>query len=242
MDVLDVHPARLADILVIMLIVLNSAIPASGQQSYANLIVKSVTSPDINPGDSGTLKMQLYNPYNATMENATLSLSIYAFSSGKEYTNMSAIGIQDRPYFLTSGSQSVTESFSLPPGQSDAFALALQTNYTTPHGSFFNEGTYFVWEFMSFYVGQEHMRMASKGFFTEAEWKSIFVPVSGGVSQLNFTYLNKTLGFSGILPDVSFGVNTPSPTYLFFAAGSIAFIVGVAAVVSYFRERRSAGR
>ena len=84
--------------------------------------------------------------------------------------------------------------------------------------------------------------MASKGFFTEAEWKSIFVPVSGGVSQLNFTYLNETLGFSGILPDVSFGVNTPSPTYLFFAAGSIAFIVGVAAVVSYFRERRSAGR
>jgi hypothetical protein len=234
----NVHSARLAGILAIALIVLNSALPASGQQSYSNLIVKDVTSPDISPGGSGTLSLQIYNPYNTTMGNATLSLSVYAFSTDSKYTNISSIATSSRPYFIISGTQNVTDSFSLQPGQSTILAFAIQTNYTTPHGSFFNEGTYFVYEFMSFYTGTDHMRMASKGFFTEAEWSSIFVPVSGGVSHLNYTYLNKTLGFSGILPDVSFGVNTPSPTYLFFAAGSAAFLIGAAAVVSYLREKR----
>ena len=51
--------------------------------------------------------------------------------------------------------------------------------------------------------------MASKGVFNQTQWSRILVQGTG-TTYLNYSYLNGTLGYQGVLPDTSFTVNSPS--------------------------------
>lgn len=225
--------------LMVICVMLASA-PAYGatQQAQANMIVRSLQSPNISPGGQGSLTITLFNPYNQTMQQSHLTLSIYSFSSSTVHKGMSSIPPDSRPYFVNTGGQNATFTFTLVSGGVERFTLLIQTNYSTPHGTFFSQAVYTVSLYLSFLINGTHIRMGSKGVFTASEWNSIFPPDPAGGSYMNYTYLNRTLGYAGILPDISFGVNTASPLYLFIASGSLAAFFAVVAFVSYSRHAK----
>ncbi len=229
---------KLLTVFAVALLSLSSVSPVYGQQTYANSLVRSVSSPDLQPGQSGTLSVDVSNAFNRSMDNIVMTLSIYAFVDGSAYVPSSSIPSSHLPRFMGSGqpAESLTVS-SIPVNASYNFSFPLQTGYGTPHGTFFNEGTYMVSMSIIFTIGFTLYRMASRGFFSPVQWQKIYVQ-NGSFAYLNYTYLNSTLGFAGILPDTSFGVNTPAPWYLFFASGVLAAAFGTAAFFSYRRTHR----
>ena len=216
-----------------LLLFLSQAPAAHAQQSYANGLIRSVSSPELQPGQGGTLSVQVANPFNGTMSNIRFTLSIYAFADGSTNRAAASIPPSRLPYFTGSGSAAETMSIaSIPAGGMSSIGYPLQTNYTTPHGTFFNRATYMVSMSILFSVGHTPYRMASKGYFSSSQWQKIYV-LNGTSASLNYTYLNSTLGFAGILPDTSFGVNTPAPWSIFFGSGALAAVCAAAAFFSY---------
>jgi hypothetical protein len=233
-----VHSLKLFTVFAVLLLLLFYASPAHAQQLAANSVVQSVSSPDFQPGQGGTITVKVGNPFNSSMADITLTLSIYAFVQGAAYTATSSIPATHRPYFVGSGITTETLYFSsLPAAKTRNLSYAVQTNYTTPHGSFFSEGTYMVSMSILFLIGQTPYRMASKGYFSTAQWQKILVQ-NGSYSSLNYTYLNRTLGFAGILPDTSFGVNSAAPWSLFFASGILAAALAAAGAISFRKTHR----
>ena len=232
------HSLKLFTVFAVALVLLFYASPAHAQQSAANSVVRSVSSPDFQPGQGGTITVEVSNPFNTSMADITMTLSIYAFVQGTVYTATSSIPVAQRPYFIGSGITEETLYFSsLSAVRTHNFSYAIQTNYTTPHGSFFSEGTYLVSMSILFLIGQTPYRMASKGYFSTTQWQKILVQ-NGSYSSLNYTYLNRTLGFAGILPDTSFGVNTAAPWSLFFASGILAAVLAAAGAISFRKTHR----
>lgn len=208
---------------------------AGSQQQYANSLLQVVKTPELAPGQSGSIELMLTNPYNVTIGSLSLTLQIYAFSDTNGEVNVSGIPAADRPIFAGGGISAVIPIGPLAPGKAVYVNESIRTTAQTRHGDFFNVGSYFVSTLLQFNLSGATVMMASRGFFSQSEWNSILVQ-GNGVYSVNASYL-QSLGFQGITPDTSFTVDTPSPLYLLWISAGLGVIFAAAAYAVYVNER-----
>ena len=227
--------------LMLLSCIVPAALAAGSDQYYANRIITVVKTPDIAPGLNGRIEVGVFNPFNSTMNSVELRLSIYAYSTTSSETPIGSIPAGSRPHFSDGGKTAYDNFSSLPPSSTAYANFTVFTSQATRHGDFFSTGTYFVSTYISFDIEGVGMRMASKGVFNQSQWDNILVQGSGP-AYLNYSYLNGTLGYQGITPDTSFGVNTPSPLFLLWITGGLAVFFAAVSFVLYRSEKRRASK
>lgn len=226
-------------LLLSLLLIAASANPLAyapvNQQAYANIAVRIVHTPDISPGSSGIIEIAILNPYAQPADNVTLTLTIYSYANSTVDMPVASLPASRLPSLNGSISRSYIVG-TLSPGEGRTLNITVQTHAHTLHGSFFSQSTYFVSEVLSMTVNHTSIRFASRGVFSQSEWNIIVEEVDGHQS-VNYTYLN-VLGYQGIIPDTSFGVNTPAPFYLFYAAALLSVLFAISALILYTHEKR----
>ena len=139
---------RGAVLVIAILLLLPAAIQqAAGTQAnqyYANRLLDVVSTPQLAPGGRGTLELAVSNPFNTTLDNLTLVLSVYAFSTGGGEVQLSSIPVSERPAIGGSGTSTQLLVPIMLPQTSVYFNITVSTTASTRHGDFFNPGTFFV--------------------------------------------------------------------------------------------------
>jgi len=205
---------------------------------YVNEILSIEKTPSVPPHGSGTLVINMTNPYeNLTMENISFTIGIYGFATITDgYTPLSEIG---QPPILINGSQrgpEITLHFnSIKPSVSQTLNIAVQMDKKSPTGGLFTQGSYFVRMAMNFTLGNRTYHLLSRGFMSE-EAKSF---VDGYKGFVNSTELQQ-FGFDGIILDTSFAVRVPIPVWPFYALVGLALLFTVGAVFSYVEDNPGA--
>ncbi len=250
-------PALLVALLVLLALVTPLAHAAEdfGAIGNVNKLIHVVSTPQLEPGQSGDFRFQFNSSYPAGMPmlNVRLNASIY------EYETIDAAVPVDRtwsypyPYVeSTRGREWWWNTSSVAPGSSTNLSFTVVTSADTnlmPSGSVFNQASYVLrlWlEFDGNVSGNlTHFRMVSRGFFTLAQWTAATVPENATCSlpdcrgYLNVTMLAGFLGvgrIDGILPDSSFGVKQPIPQWPFYALIVLAVFFIVLAFLFWVEE------
>ncbi|GEM_PF-960118 len=197
--------------------------------SRVNSIIDELDTPKISPGESCEITFNLYNPYNESMEDVRLNVSIYKYVYLGVEKNISVI--EKTPVF--SANRDVEQSVEFPTLEShekEYIELELSSREDT------EEGVYLLRFWLEFgYEGENHV-MRSMGYFSEEEL------VEAGASD-NETYQDtggldlEQLGVSGILPDSSFSVKSSLPRWPRYVLGVFSVFFGVLAVMFYFQEK-----
>lgn len=221
--------------LVALLAVIAVLLPASTSPLSANSPINYVKTPDIIPGSSGTIELYIQNPFSLEMRNITLQLHIYAFIQKGRITYLQSIKPQARPVFSNGLDTIWVNITSLLPSQSAYLNVTVRTHAYTMHGSFFSPGSYGVSSILSFIRGGHVLRYASPGVFNSSTWARILY-MQNGTEHLNYTLL-ESLGYSGLVPDSSFGVDSPSPLYLIYISVLLSAAFAAIAYISYRRSK-----
>lgn len=243
------HPVRALPLLLLaVLLVGTTAGQTPSDLGRTTRILGGFETPQLAPGESGTLRFVFTNPYPRTMEGTRLEAEIYRFVSGD--TVLAPADLEAPPVFATSGDVQAPERLGdLAPETSRTVELTVRTDPRTPAGGFFTQGTYLVRFTLAFTYPEGDAFLVSSGHFTLEEWVAA-TPLEPTEAEraayrydgnLNLTYLAEALGVErvdGVLPNTAFGVKVPLPVWPFqlLAAGSVAAL-GLAAY-HYWRERR----
>jgi len=210
-----------------------------------NRILAVVAPLILAPGDSGSLRLNLTNPYGHRMQNASLNVSVYEYATVETSAPVDATWGHEYPLLQAhqaDGTMCRARECRLMAGLPQDILLAgeslllnftVLTSYDMPHGSVFAEAAFFLrfWLEFDFNNGtaQSHLRMASRGYFTSAQWDAARADLGPGCTPYNpanrcIGSLNLTrLGVDGIIPDASFGVREGFPLWPFY--GLLALIV-----------------
>ena len=190
--------------------------------SNFNRIIEVKSTPQLEPGGSGPIEFQFYNPYPNSMMNATLNISIYMFATVEESRPVDDTWEWEEPYFEGGEDHGINLDIGdVPSGTTLNLSVMVHTSTEAPHGTFFSQGTYFVRFGLAFdYEGDaclaERCVMKSRGYFTDEEWEYATRDHEPGdpcfVGEIDFCHL----GIDGIVPDTSFGVQDPVPIWPFY--------------------------
>lgn len=251
-------PALLAAFLMVALLV---ASPARAAQDFGaignvNKLINVVSTPQLEPGQSGDFRFQFNSTYPAGMAmlNVHLNVSIY------EYQTIDASVPVDRnwtypyPQILPTGGREFHWDPSAPvqPGTVTNLSFTVATSSDSnlmPSGSVFNQASYVLRMWLEFDGNVSgnltHFRMVSAGYFTSAQWRAATVPQNQTCSlpdcrgHLNVTMLAGFLGVNridGILIDSSFGVKQPIPRWPFYALIVLAIFFVILAFLFWVEE------
>jgi|GEM_PF-6290253 hypothetical protein len=199
-------------------------------------LVNFTKTPDIVPGQRGVMELYLMNTFSANMTNISLLMHIYAFATQHGVVPISSIPPENRPHFADGGESFWFNYSELAPSEKLYINVTIMTAPATAHGSFFSQDIYEMSSILSFHVGNTGYRFASPGVFNSTEWHHLLY-MENGAEYLNYTLLN-SLGYSGIIPDTSFGVNTPSPLYLIYVSASLSMLFALIAFIYYRRSKQ----
>jgi len=229
--------------LILALILLAPAVQGQSieEPRFVNRFLDDFSTPSIVPGGSGIFSLSVNHPdaINLTgqMENVSLSISIYQYATLEESLPVSSI--DNPPEIAESGAPDmVIDCGDILPGASYQVEFTINTDKSTPHGSYFSQSTYFVRFILAFeYEGQNHT-MASRGYFNDTQWAHL-TETETGAGQVNQTYLEE-LGYDGIIPDSAFSVRVPIPRWPFYALMVLTAIVGFLALASHILDNPGA--
>lgn len=205
---------------------------------FVNQLLGDFQTPVITPGNSGVFSFALNNPdpVNLTqdMQNIRLNISIYQYATLDE--SMMIWEIDDPPLITESNDvEYPVETDRIPPGGQHAVSFTIFVGRDTPHGSYFDQSTYFVRFWMEFDYGGENYTFVSKGYFSGSQWSHL-TGSGDGAGSINQTYLEE-LGFDGIIPDSGFAAKpvaeTPLPMWPFYILVLITVFIGVLALSVY---------
>ena len=164
------------------------------------------------------------------MENVTLDIQIYQYATLEESLPVSEI--DNPPEIVESGSPTlVVDCGDLQPGDSYPAEFTIETEKSTPHGSYFSQSTYFVRFNLTFTYDNETYTMVSRGYFDDAMWEHL-TETETGAGEINQTYLAE-LGFDGIIPDSAFSLKIPIPMWPFYGLVALTGLIGFLAFASY---------
>lgn len=219
-----------------------------GAVGKVNKLISIQETPSLAPGDSGRFAFFFNSTYTVeTIRNVTLNASIYQYATIDE----SVVIDSSWPYPYPKIAETGTREWSwtrpaVGPGTSTPLNFTILTapeSRDMPHGSVFSQSSYFV-RFELAFDGNVSgnltpFRMASRGFFTDADWET--------ATSVNYTdpctppscrgNVNLTiLGVDGILPDSSFGVKEPIPRWPFYALIALAVVFLVLAFLFWVEE------
>jgi hypothetical protein len=239
----------LALLLLLVLASPHAAAEDFGAVGKVNKLVSVVSTPQLEPGQSGVFVFDLNSTYSSAIYNVRLNASIFAYAT---IDGTLAVD-QNWPYPYpkirenTSGGHEFAWAWpSIAPGSQINLSFTVETaadSSQMPHGSVFSQSSYFVrfWlEFDGNVSGtMTHYRMASKGYFSEDAWTraTSATYASPCVAPWCRGNLNLTiLGVDGILPDSAFGVKEPIPLWPFYLLVVLAVLFLVLAFLFWVEE------
>ncbi len=251
-------PALAVALLLVFVVLLAPAHAAEDFRSVdvVNKLVQPVSTPQLEPGQSGEFDLRLNSTYPAgmVMWNVSLQASVYEYATIDE-----AIPVDRNwtyPYPLlgsgtgrASGRSWWWNATSVDPDTVTNLSFEVLTSADEnlmPYGSVFSQASYFI-RFSLTFDGNvsgtmTQFRMASPGYYGPALWAR--------ATNLTNTYpctppwclgnVNVSiLGVDGILPDSSFGVKPPIPQWPFYLL--IAFAAGCAILAFLFWVEENPG-
>ncbi len=237
---------RLFQVLTIALAVLMLASIAQAQSieepRFVNKFLDEFSTPSIVPGQSGVFSLTVNHPdaFNLTspMENASLSISIYHYATLEESLDVS--DIDNPPGIVESNGEPnmIVECGDIQPGNGYSVEFTIDTERSTPHGSYFSQSTYFVRFNLTFTYENVTYTMVSRGHFDDAMWYHL-TETETGAGEINQTYLAE-LGYDGIIPDSAFSLKIPIPRWPFYALVVLTAFVGFLAFASYVLDNPGA--
>ncbi len=216
-------------------------------------IISVLSSPQLAPGDSGVFLLNFTNPFDFDMMKTQLNVSIYEYATvsgnvpvnpswGSAYPKLRAA----QPFGPDCEALECEIMWGhptdlVPAHDHENLSLTVLTSNDMPHGSPFSEAAYFLrfwleFDFNNTTVTAGHARMASRGYFSDEQWLSASTGIGPGCSPYNATNrcvgtVNLTrLGVDGVLPDSSFGVKEPFPTWPLYA---LLFFTGFFLVLAF---------
>lgn len=178
----------------------------------ASRLLSGLTLPPADAGGSSALSWAVGDPVGAPLENVTLRFEFYAFNAYPGNATAPLPG--DGPQFAGAGVSS-TESLGVVGLAGANGSLTV----TVPDGA--PAGTYAVRTQLTFTANGTGYRLASRGFFTEAQWGA--ATSTNGSSTLNVSRLN----VSGVVPETALLVRPPAPTALWALLG-VALVLAAA--------------
>ncbi len=250
-------PALLVALFILVALVTPPAHAAEdfGAIGVVNKLLHVVSTPQLEPGQSGDFLFQFNSTYptGMTMLDVRINASIYEYATIDEAVPVDRNWSYPYPYMAsTHGREWWWNASSVAPGTSTNLSFTVVTSADTnlmPSGSVFNQAAYFLrfWlEFDGNVSGNlTHFRMVSRGFFSSAQWAAATVPQNATCSlpdcrgNLNLTMLAGSLGVNrldGILVDSSFGVKQPIPQWPFYALIVLAIFFVVLAFLFWVEE------
>ncbi len=208
---------------------------------FVNKFLGDFSTPSIVPGQSGVFSLSVNHPdaFNLTspMENASLSISIYHYATLEE--SLAVSSIDNPPMIVESGSpEMIVDCGDIQPGNDYPVTFTIDTEKSTPHGSYFSQSTYFVRFNLTFTYENLTYTMVSRGHFDDAMWYHL-TETETGAGEINQTYLAE-LGYDGIIPDSAFSVKIPIPRWPFYALVALTAFVGFLAFASYVLDNPGA--
>jgi len=204
-------------------------------------------SPELAPGDSGRFEFYFNSTYSEPMINVTLNASIYRYATIDESIALDSSWPYAYPRIAETGTRAWSWTASrVDPGSSRLMNFTVVTaadSRDMPHGSIFSQSSYFV-RFSVDFKGNVSgtltpFRMASRGFFTDAQWNlatsaSATNPCTPPACRGN---VNLTvLGVDGLLSDSAFGVKEPIPRWPFYLLIGLAALFLVLAFLFWVEE------
>jgi len=187
-------------------------------------------TPDLAPGEQGTLAFNLSNPYSSDMTNVVLSAEIYQYAEQEVYRSVDPSWQYPRLANQSQSGTNISLPFStLPVNASTRVFITVLTSIDMPHGGIFNQGSYSVRFWLTFILNSSAVKMASRGYWTTEQFQYATLegpscPQAFCEGQVNLTRLQN---ISGILPDTGFGVKDLIPLWPFYllVVGAAFFIV-----------------
>ena len=197
-------------------------------------------TPVLAPGESGDLNFTVQNRYSGKIMNLTLAIEIYKYATLSESRIVDA-QFPDPPRISYMGRDYGTKLSpailigSLMNGVKVEVRFTMHTTTATPHGSLFDNAAYFVRTSIAFEYTQGNAttshKMLSRGYFSDPDWENA---TRGG--GLNITYLKTRYGIDAIVPETSFTVREPVPSWPLYLLIGLAAFFGLLAMVFYLHE------
>jgi hypothetical protein len=195
------------------------------------ILLGNLSAPTLTPGASGALTFSVVNPLSFALSAATLTLDVYAFNAfpGNATSTVPVAGAPVLANASASGPLVEVGVGALAPRARYAGSVEVATSGTTPSGAFA------VRTELQFLANGTAYRLASRGWFTAAQWASA-TELPNGSATLNLT----ALGVSGVLPETAIVVASSAVPWALagVAAGGVAF-VGLGAWFYFRRESSS---
>ncbi len=239
----------------LLLVLVLASAPSRAAQDFGavgnvNKLINVVSTPQLEPGQSGDFVFQFNSTYPAGMPmlNVHLNVSIYDYQTIDTSTPVDANWAFPYPRIAPGGGREFHWDPTSPvtPGSSTNLSFTVETSSDTnlmPSGSVFSQASYVLRMWLEFDGNVSgtltHFRMASRGYFSTASW----------ARATNSTYTNPCtppscrgnlnltiLGVDGILPDSSFGVKQPIPRWPFYALIVLAKFFVVLAFLFWVEE------
>ncbi len=183
-----------------------------GAVGKVNKLISVRASPELAPGDTGRFEFYFNSTYSEPMIDVTLNASIYRYATIDESVAVDSSWPYAYPKIAETGTRAWSwAAIRVDPGSSRLLNFTVVTaadSRDMPHGSIFSQSSYFV-RFSVDFEGNVSgtmmpFRMASRGFFTDAQWNlatsanstnPCTPPTCRG--NVNLT----VLGVDGLLPD-----------------------------------------
>lgn len=218
--------------------------------SYVNKFLHMVSTPQLEPGQSGEFVFQFNSTYPAGMSmlNVHLNASIYEYETIDVAVPVDRNWTYPYPYIESTRGREWWWNASAPvaPGSATNLSFTVVTSADTnlmPSGSVFSQASYvlrFWLEFDGNVSGNlTHFRMASRGYFSADTWaratnETAITPCDPPWCRGNLNM--SILDVDGVLPDSSFGVKQPIPRWPFYALIVLAIFFVVLAFLFWVEE------
>lgn len=186
----------------------------------------NLNGPTLTPGGSGTVSFRVGNPLPAPLSGVTVHLEVYAFNptDGGAVQTPPPVASPE----LGSGGTSANATQGLVPTKgtwSDSVPVAVPMSGSA--------GDFAVRFSVSFTVNGTGYLLESRGFFSTSEWGNA-TRYANGTPTINAS----RLGVSGVVPETSILVRTPSPAVALYVVLGVG--LGLAALGAYWWARSDA--
>ena len=242
----------------LLLVLVVFAAPAHAAQDFravdvVNKLIQIVSTPQLEPGQSGDFDLRLNSTYSAGMVMWTVSLeaSVYEYATIDQSVPVDSNWTYPYPLLQSVTGQSSGRSWwwnasSVDPGTVTNLSFTVLTSADgnqMPSGSVFSQASYFL-RFSLTFDGNVSgtmtpFRMESVGYFAPSLW----------ARATNQTYTQpctppwclgnvnvSILGVDGILVDSSFGVKPPIPQWPFYLLIALAVFCAALAFLFWVEE------
>jgi hypothetical protein len=195
------------------------------------ILLGNLSAPTLTPSASGAVTFSVVNPLTLDLTGAILTFDVYAFNAfpGNATSTVPVSGAPVLSNASASGPLVEVLIGTLAPGARYTGSVGVATSATTPSGAFA------VRTQLEFLANGTAYRLASRGWFTAAQW-SAATELPNGSATLNLT----ELGVSGVLPETAVVVaSSVFPWALAAVAAAGVVFVGLGAWFYFRRESSS---